>query len=136
MLGPALTLLFAELDGRKDRQTSYEKALYQELLVLQALGAENQPQSPLGGTFGGERFRESPLGGVFGGDKPDSPFGNPVGLPVDFGLSGISNIPRRRGGPFDNNMAGIVVAPQEGGGGPPRMQINCGKTDCPNKEFK
>jgi hypothetical protein len=39
MLGPALMVLLNELHNRKDRQTSYEKQLYAELLWLAAAAA-------------------------------------------------------------------------------------------------
>jgi hypothetical protein len=106
MLGPALTLLFDALDSRQNSQTVYEQHLYQELLVLK---------------LAAEKFAEAGLGGMA------------LGLPaaVEGGTVLIA------GKPFDPGMKNIIVGPlDEGAGEAVRMQINCGKTDCPNKEYK
>jgi hypothetical protein len=106
MLGPALTLLFAALDSRKDNQTSYEKHLYAELLALK-MAAEKLAESPLGGIALG-----LPAGVQVGGVLVS---GNPFEV-------GMKNI--------------IVGPLEEGAGEAVRMQINCGNPNCPNKEFK
>jgi hypothetical protein len=104
MWGPALKVLFAALDSRKDSQTSYEKQLYGELLALKAIV---------------EKFDES--GGVA------------VGSVIVTGGGGVL----MSGQPFDVGMKNIIVGPEdEGAGETVRMQINCGKPDCPNKEYQ
>ena len=106
MLGPALTLLFDALDSRQNSQTVYERHLYRELLALK---------------MAAEKLAELPLGGIA------------LGLPAAVGPGEVV----WSGKPFDTGMKNIVVGPQEEGAGETiRMQINCGKTDCPNKEYK
>jgi len=106
MLGPALTLLFDALDSRQNSQTVYERHLYRELLALK---------------MAAEKLAESPLGGIA------------LGLPAAVGPGEVV----WSGKQFDTGMKNIVVGPQEEGAGETiRMQINCGKTDCPNKEYK
>ena len=114
MLGPALTLLFDALDSRQNSQTVYERHLYRELLALK---------------MAAEKLAESPLGGIA------------LGLPAAVGPGEVV----WSGKQFDTGMKNIVVGPQknivvgpqeEGAGETIRMQINCGKTDCPNKEYK
>ena len=106
MLGPALTLLFDALDSRQNSQTVYERHLYRELLALK---------------MAAEKLAESPLGGIA------------LGLPAAVGPGEVV----WSGKQFDTGMKNIVVGPlDEGAGEAVRMQINCGKTDCPNKEYK
>jgi hypothetical protein len=108
MLGPALTLLFNQLDRRTDKQTLYEKRLHQELLALKTVG---------------EKLQESPFSGT-------------LGLPTDFSVSGLSDFAHRRfGTPLDSHLTGVVVGPQEDDE-TARLQINCGEPNCPNKEYK
>lgn len=48
MLGPELTLLFNELDRRRNTLTVYEKRLYRELLALKTPGSEDVLELPFG----------------------------------------------------------------------------------------
>jgi hypothetical protein len=108
MLGPALTLLFNQLDRRTDKQTLYEKRLHQELLALKTVG---------------EKLRESPSSGAHG-------------LPTDLSVSGLSDFARSRFGmTLDSHLTSVIVGPQEDDEAA-RLQINCGKPNCPNKEYK
>jgi hypothetical protein len=121
MLGPALTELFTALDGRKDSQTSYEKHLYQELLVLKMFG---------------DSLAEAPLGGF------SAAGGMAASLPADLALQGIAKFSRPFleniiVGPRNPGLENIVVGPRDPGGSEPiRLQVNCENPTCPNKEFK
>jgi hypothetical protein len=120
MLGPALTLLFAELDKRKSKLTAYEKALHQELLAAKSGGPSKPPASKTAGA--GKR-------GTRGGSN------RPISLPADVGgpMPGIGS--KRRGAganPGPGNFSFSVDLST--GGGIPQLQIGCKRVDCPNKK--
>jgi hypothetical protein len=146
MLGPALTQLLVALDVRKDRQTSYERRLYRELLVLKIVGDKfaEEPLSSLGSLTVGSvsgLAAAVPAGLALQGLAKHSrsfdvgPNNIIVGLqdPVDFGLE---NIIVGLQDPVDPGLANIIVGPLETVGGPIRLQINCNNPTCPNKEFR
>jgi hypothetical protein len=83
MIGPALMLLFNELDSRKDKQTAYEKRLYRELLALGGVSGEEFPGRPTGREFRGvdmskavrgrQRLDRGIAGNVIGRQNVDEP---------------------------------------------------------------
>jgi hypothetical protein len=147
MLGPALTQLLVALDGRKDSQTSYEKRLYRELLVLKMVGDKfaEEPLDSLGSlTVGSVRGLAAavPAGLALQGLAKYSrsfdvgPKNIIVGLQDPVG-AGLENIVVGLQDPVGAGLANIIVGPQEPVGGDPiRLQINCNNPTCPNKEFR
>ena len=123
MLGPALTLLFKELDKRKRKLTAYEKVLHQELLAAKSSGPSKPPASKA--ASGGKL-------GTRGGSNRTISFPANVGGP----MPGIASKARGAGaipGPGNFDFA-VDLSP--GGGGVPQLQIGCKRVDCPNKKRK
>jgi hypothetical protein len=119
MLGPALMVLLNELHNRKDRQTSYEKQLYAELLWLAAAAAAGTGAGVAAGAVIVEGGALEVGAGTFG--------------PA---ISNMANVRRSGlGGQADKGFTGNVIGPQDRQESP-RLQINCGNPDCPNKEFR
>lgn len=117
MLGPALMVLLNELHNRKDRQTSYEKQLYAELLWLAAAAGTGA------GVAAGAVIVE---GGAL--ELGAGTFGPAISNMANVRRSGL-------GGQADKGFTGNVIGPQDRQKYP-RLQINCGNPDCPNKEFR
>jgi hypothetical protein len=118
MLGPALAHLYAELDGRKDKLTDYEKAIHRELsdaMKMTLFVASKLPEltefKASGGTgrsFGGK------LAGIGSNELTDVSRFNDI-LRTEMGLKTV----------VDHSVGGW-----DGGD---RMQTACEKPDCPNK---
>jgi hypothetical protein len=119
MLGPALSLLFKELDKRKGKLTPYEKVLHDELRAAKSGGLVGLPQSSIGGGDGGR------LGGLDHETDASSDFGGPL------------EIPKRRGAnEFRGDTYLELRVDLSSDGGVPQLQIGCKKVDCPNKKRK
>ncbi|WP_338309646.1 hypothetical protein [Bradyrhizobium sp. TM233] len=109
MLGPALSLLLAELHKRADKLTNYEELLYSELRDLfdnSAVIAPGIEPSPLMKSLVEARARRAAAGS-----------------------------PKLQAHAFDEYFQNII-RPDDEDENRPRVQINCGKKDCPNKKYK
>jgi hypothetical protein len=120
MLGPALTLLFKELDKRKSKLTPYEKVLHKELLAAKSGGFVELPRSGIGAVGKGGR-----LGGLDHEIDASSDFGAPMQISERHGANEFLG---------DSNFGLQVDLSTDGG--VPQLQIGCKKVDCPNKKRK
>jgi hypothetical protein len=116
MLGPALSHLYANLDGRRDKLTGFERAVHRELLEAMHMArfiALNVPLSSksVGGALA--RSGEFSLQEALGAGKG----------------RGISDL-------FDVGPGLKVEVDLSGGGwaGPDTLQTGCTYPNCPNKE--
>jgi hypothetical protein len=114
MLGPALKLLFENLDGRQDELTAYEEVLHTELLALQAKDPRRSE-----GEFGGVGKRSRP--------HRSAP---KIGRRGRLG-HGFPEAEGAGGGEAFN-----LEVELSSGSGVPQLQINCNQSNCPNKKRK
>ena len=117
MLGPALRLLFENLDGRQDELTAYEDFLHKELLALQAEDFLRSSEGELGGVAKPSRPHRSAPKTARRGRLSQ---GDPRGLPEGAG---------------DREAFNLEVE-LSSGSGVPQLQINCNQSNCPNKKRK
>lgn len=109
MLGPALSLLLAELHKRPNDLTDYEELLYAELLDLfdnSAVIAPGMETAPLMKSLVRSKAQRAA--------KP------PMKLHAR---------------PFNEYFQNIIRA-DDRDENRPRVQINCGQKDCPNKKYR
>ena len=108
MMGPALSLLFTELDKRKEDLTLFETDLHQELLSMLM-----------------EQSRETPKPGLRGAAHLPGKL-----VEQNFGLA--HRQPRPPGISRGGNLS--LEVDLSGSSGVPQLQINCSQTNCPNKK--
>lgn len=121
MIGPALTQLFVALNKRKDKLTEFEKTLHRELL----------------GELVAKQFAESTLvrGAVLGGSIVASSSTQIEVTGNDLRNMGIGGSLQEVFGSGPTLKLQVDLSGADGDGSR-KMQINCGKPDCPNKEYK
>lgn len=119
MLGPALKLLFENLDGRQDELTAYEDVLHKELLALQAEDVLRSSEGELSGVAKRSRpHRSAPKIARRGRLSQDDSHGFPEAE-----------------GAGDREAFNLEVE-LSSGSGVPQLQINCNQSNCPNKKRK
>lgn len=116
MLGPALAHLFVDLDKRQDKLTGYEKALHGELFVAMQMSRLAMLQRAVGASPG-HSVPEDVLGS-FALDAADH-------------RSEYARIAKEV---TDSFWTKIDLSGGGGWTGDPKLQINCPRKDCPNKD--